>query len=115
MINLIQFPGFSNDTLCKYLEQCIVACSPGFVGKNCEKACPYPTFGDSCQYHCFCAKEHCSIDRGCITLSGTKTKVTKMIMYIDKNCIFSYIHFVLGLGSVTNEQFIKNIVLPVIH
>lgn len=53
----------NNTSLC-------VPCNTGFIGKYCEKECPYPTFGDGCQQQCFCEQEHCNIVRGCITLSG---------------------------------------------
>lgn len=49
---------------------CIVACRTGFIGKYCERECPYPSFGDRCQLRCVCEQKHCDIVRGCITLLG---------------------------------------------
>nr|XP_034331333.1 uncharacterized protein LOC117690770 [Crassostrea gigas] len=59
----------NNTSLC-------VPCNTGFIGKYCEKECPYPTFGDGCQQQCFCEQEHCSIVKGCVTLPGNGSSAT---------------------------------------
>lgn len=40
---------------------------PGFYGINCNKTCPYPSFGYGCQKNCSqkCSKEVCDFAKGC--------------------------------------------------
>lgn len=76
----------NNTSLC-------VPCNTGFIGKYCEKECPYPTFGNGCQQQCICEQKHCSIVNGCSSLSGNESAIIKkkdgvstidIIRFVDK-------------------------------
>ncbi|XP_056000575.1 uncharacterized protein LOC125657058 [Ostrea edulis] len=40
-------------------------CRPGFIGYNCESACPYPWYGQLCIYRCQCPESECNHQYGC--------------------------------------------------
>lgn len=44
-------------------------CDKGFRGKNCNTKCPYPTYGEECQYICKCNITHCNHVSGCTEAS----------------------------------------------
>lgn len=45
-------------------------CSPGYSGVNCNKKCPYPTYGTRCQDTCNCTETLCNITAGCLRLKN---------------------------------------------
>ncbi|XP_062602666.1 uncharacterized protein LOC134264389 [Saccostrea cucullata] len=62
------------------VQQCI-PCKTGFVGLNCTRKCPYPTYGDECQKNCACTKDLCNFSTGCeikFTTSLFDTSVSDM-------------------------------------
>lgn len=42
---------------------------PGYTGLNCATKCPYPTYGNRCQGHCYCNNDTCDVFTGCISLT----------------------------------------------
>lgn len=42
------------------------ACPDGFIGKECNTLCPYPTYGRNCDFICDCRKESCNAAIGCL-------------------------------------------------
>nr|XP_022289120.1 uncharacterized protein LOC111101104 [Crassostrea virginica] len=42
-----------------------VECQQGYLGVNCSKMCPFPTFGNKCSKNCTCEKEMCNFQIGC--------------------------------------------------
>lgn len=50
----------------RYMFFCIVECSKGYIGVNCEKPCPFPHFGNFCQNTCECTQDQCDVAEGCV-------------------------------------------------
>lgn len=44
-------------------------CMAGYVGWNCSRPCPYPTYGVWCQEFCYCNVDLCDISMGCTILT----------------------------------------------
>lgn len=45
----------------------ILECPIGSFGKDCEKNCTYPLYGEGCQSTCNCSKDGCHYSHGCFT------------------------------------------------
>lgn len=54
----------------KQIIPLFLACTDGFIGNKCTKACPYPSYGQNCKSTCVCKKEYCNVSMGC--LQGNK-------------------------------------------
>ncbi|XP_062620686.1 uncharacterized protein LOC134282297 [Saccostrea cucullata] len=48
-----------------------IPCDTGYIGKHCEILCPFPMFGDGCQFRCDCDNSSCSPLIGCRSASTT--------------------------------------------
>lgn len=47
-----------------------LACETGFYGRNCDKMCRFPTYGQGCQSLCNCTFTYCHHVNGCIQSLG---------------------------------------------
>ncbi|XP_062610592.1 uncharacterized protein LOC134272360, partial [Saccostrea cucullata] len=45
-------------------------CPNGYFGFSCEKACPYPYYGEKCLHTCQCSRLACNISYGCTRFTG---------------------------------------------
>ncbi|XP_062604443.1 uncharacterized protein LOC134266232 [Saccostrea cucullata] len=52
-----------------------IKCREGYLGLNCEKKCPYPTYGVDCQKVCNCIESECDITYGCKKCDGLSGKI----------------------------------------
>ncbi|XP_056003004.1 uncharacterized protein LOC125661495 [Ostrea edulis] len=43
-----------------------IKCSSGYLGLNCSKVCPYPTYGERCSRKCNCERHTCHHEVGCV-------------------------------------------------
>ncbi|XP_062610866.1 uncharacterized protein LOC134272681 [Saccostrea cucullata] len=59
----------------RYLNETF-SCSDGFIGKNCEIKCRYPSFGADCQKRCMCGEAECSHVSGCKETLETTVELT---------------------------------------
>lgn len=51
-------------------------CSTGYYWVNCSRRCPYPLYGDLCDYACSCKRYLCDFQSGCPSTKG------KYILYV---------------------------------
>ncbi|XP_062574684.1 multiple epidermal growth factor-like domains protein 10, partial [Saccostrea cucullata] len=61
---------FRIDNCCREWDEFFTGCkvcSPGYLGRNCTQACPYPNYGLECQGNCGCDKRLCDIATGCFS------------------------------------------------
>lgn len=49
-----------------------LACEQGYNGKNCGVKCPFPTYGQNCQFKCNCIDKVCDHRNGCNHTKGGK-------------------------------------------
>lgn len=43
----------------------ILACEIGYLGKDCDVKCPFPSYGNECQLRCTCEETDCDFVNGC--------------------------------------------------
>lgn len=86
-----------------YLVRCVSKCQPGYIGLNCTRICPYPSYGERCQGYCECSNETCDISTGCRSLNTPTTG-----LYIFDVCFLILLHTTMKMDCI-------DIYIPQIH